>query len=74
MVRVATIVATWEDEKLIKDRFPNAPAWRQAGTEVWGNVTVPPTDAEEEEKKDTARNEVDHMLLVLERMEGPVAK
>ncbi|KAK1669808.1 hypothetical protein QYE76_057967 [Lolium multiflorum] len=32
--------ATWEDEEKLHNRFPEAPAWGQAGTEEGGDVTV----------------------------------
>jgi transposase InsO family protein len=33
--------ATWEDEEKLRLRFPEAPAWGQAGTEGAGDVTEP---------------------------------
>ena len=30
---------TWEDYNVVKQRFPNAPAWGQAGTQAEGGVT-----------------------------------
>jgi hypothetical protein len=36
---VGFLVATWEDELLLHQRFPQAPAWGQAGSHRWGIVT-----------------------------------
>jgi hypothetical protein len=33
-------VSTWEDYEALKQRFPDAPAWGQAGTEGEANVTT----------------------------------
>ena len=30
---------TWEDYNVVKHRFPNAPAWGQAGSSARGGVT-----------------------------------
>ena len=30
---------TWEDYNVVKQRFPTAPAWGQAGTQAEGGVT-----------------------------------
>jgi len=35
-----TALATWEDEDLLRSRFPFAPAWGQAVSEEEGDVTV----------------------------------
>ncbi|KAJ1260737.1 hypothetical protein BS78_10G255400 [Paspalum vaginatum] len=34
-------LATWEDLESLQQRFPRAPAWRQAGSQGRGNVTAP---------------------------------
>ena len=36
-------LATWEDLEPLKQRFPNAPAWGQAGPKGRGSVTAAPT-------------------------------
>jgi hypothetical protein len=32
--------ATWEDEEPLRQQFPRAPAWRQAGSQGKGGVTA----------------------------------
>ena len=33
-------LATWEDEVVLREKFPTAPAWGQAVSEEEGDVTV----------------------------------
>jgi hypothetical protein len=41
-------LATWEDADALRARFPAAPAWGQASSEGWGNVsTTQPVDEKE---------------------------
>lgn len=40
-------VSTWEDEKALRARFPDAPAWGQAGFQQRGNVSSAPVTANE---------------------------
>lgn len=35
---------TWEDYEVLRQRFPSAPAWGQAGTQAGGSVTTPVAD------------------------------
>lgn len=35
-------MATWEDYEVLHKRFPDAPAWGQAGTQGGGSVTAIP--------------------------------
>jgi hypothetical protein len=37
-------LATWEDLKALKDRFPHAPAWGQAAFQERGNVSTDTQD------------------------------
>jgi len=39
--------ATWEDYYIVKHRFPNDVAWRQATTEGGGNVMADATTTDE---------------------------
>jgi hypothetical protein len=34
-------LTTWEDEQALRQQFPGAPTWGQAGTQGGGDVTVP---------------------------------
>jgi hypothetical protein len=38
-VGLTTEVTTWEDYNVVKTRFPDAPAWGQAGSSAGGSVT-----------------------------------
>jgi hypothetical protein len=38
-------MATWEDVTALKQRFPRAPAWGQAGSQEGGNVSTPSSPA-----------------------------
>ena len=41
-------LATWEDYEALKQFFPSAPAWGQAGSQGGGNVSITPTEEEED--------------------------
>jgi hypothetical protein len=45
-------LTTWEDEEPLRQDFPHAPAWGQAGTQGRGSVTgdAPVTDPEADEQ------------------------
>jgi hypothetical protein len=40
-------LSTWEDEEALRARFPDAPAWGQAGFQQRGNVSSAPVTANE---------------------------
>lgn len=44
---LAPDLATWEDEEVLKIRFPRAPAWGQAGSEGEGDVSTTVPDKED---------------------------
>ena len=45
-------LATWEDEQEFKAKFPEAPAWGQAGGKEGGNVRNLPDEKADDEGED----------------------